>query len=74
MKGFLLLAMTISLSMVCGAVPFWYQDAAPATNRVAVSADDAVGGTAMESRRLSEAWSDETTFTTYPRGLTFFVR
>ena len=56
------------------ASPFWYGDAAPATNRVAASCGDAIGTTALESRRFSEAWSEETTFTTYPRGFMAVIR
>ena len=44
------------------------------TNRVAASQAAEVSGTATECRWLSVEWSDERTFTTYPRGLMFVVR
>ena len=70
-----LLAMQISSwGIAYGANSFWYQDAAPMTNRVAASQAAAVSGTATECRWLSVEWSDERTFTTYPRGLMFVVR
>ena len=72
--GGLLALQVATLGVAYGANPFWYQDAAPLTNRVAASQDAAVSATATECRWLSVEWSDERTFTTYPRGLMFVVR
>ena len=67
-------ALAVVLGFAAKASPFWYGGAAPATNRMAVSGDYAVGATAVETHRLSMEWSAETTFTTYPCGLMMVIR
>ena len=67
-------ALAVVLGFAAKASPFWYGDAVPATNRMAVSGDYAVGATAVETHRLSVEWSAETTFTTYPCGLMMVIR
>ena len=56
------------------ANPFWYNDTAPATNRVEAGVGSADGEFTADFRLWSVGYSGETTFTTYPCGLMFVIR
>lgn len=74
-----IVAALLSLTAIicCGvayATPFWYNDAAPATNRVAAASNSFTGTSATEFRVLSVVEAAGETFDTRPYGIVLIVR
>ena len=69
--------LSLTMTLCCGvayATPFWYNDAAPATNRVAASSDSFVSSSATEFRMLSVVEAVGDPFDTFPFGMILIVR